>query len=75
MPSIEKRTISLPPAQANYIDTLVETSTYASTSEVVCAGLRARQRRDADVDRWRRNEVLPVYDAVQAEPGRGVPTE
>ena len=37
MPAVEKRTISLPPAQAHYIDALVETGTYASASEVVRA--------------------------------------
>ena len=35
-----------------YIDTLVETGTYASASEVVRAGLRALQERDAAVERW-----------------------
>jgi antitoxin ParD1/3/4 len=75
MPTIEKRTISLPPAQASYIDTLVETGTYASASEVVRAGLRALQERDAVVERWLRDEVIPVYDAMQADPGRGIPAE
>jgi antitoxin ParD1/3/4 len=72
MPTVEKRTISLPPAQASYIDFLVETGTYASTSEVVRAGLRALQERDAVVERWLRDEVGPVYDAMQANPGRGL---
>ena len=72
MPAVEKRTISLPPAQASYIDALVETGTYASASEVVRAGLRALQERDATVERWLRDEVIPVYDAMQADPGRGI---
>jgi Arc/MetJ-type ribon-helix-helix transcriptional regulator len=45
MPGIEKRTISLPAAQASYIDALVEAGTYASASEVVRAGLRAAGTR------------------------------
>jgi len=72
MPAVEKRTISLPPAQASYIDTLVETGTYASASEVVRAGLRALQERDAVVERWLKEEVVPVYDAMLADPGRGL---
>lgn len=72
MPTVEKRTISLPPAQASYIDSLVETGTYASVSEVVRAGLRALQERDEAVERWLRDEVVPVYDAMQADPGRGL---
>jgi antitoxin ParD1/3/4 len=72
MPGIEKRTISLPAAQASYIDALVEAGTYASASEVVRAGLRALQERDAAVERWLREDVGPVYDAMQADPGRGI---
>jgi antitoxin ParD1/3/4 len=72
MAGIEKRTVSLPPAQASYIDTLVESGTYASASEVVRAGLRALQERDAAVERWLREDVTQTYDAMQAEPGRGL---
>jgi len=72
MPGIEKRTVSLPAAQARYIDALVEAGTYASASEVVRAGLRALRVQDAAVARWLREEVVPVYDAMQADPGRGV---
>jgi len=75
MPGIEKRTVSLPAAQASYIDFLVEAGTYASASEVVRAGLRALQERDAAVGRWLREEVAPVYDAMQADPGRGFSAE
>ena len=46
--------------------------TYASASEVVRAGLRALQERDAAVERWLRDEVAPTYDAMQADPGRGL---
>lgn len=72
MPGIEKRTVSLPTEQAGYIDSLVQAGTYASASEVVRAGLRALQERDAAVERWLREEVVPVYDAMQADPKRGV---
>lgn len=75
MPAAEKRTISLPPAQAHYIDSLVETGAYGSASEVVRAGLRALQERDAAVERWLKDDVIPVYDAMQADPGRGLSGE
>src|SRR5271156_6645046 len=71
VPTIEKRTISLPVEQASYIDAKVGSGGYASASEVVRAGLRALQERDAAVDRWLRDEVVPVYDAMQSDPGRG----
>jgi antitoxin ParD1/3/4 len=75
MPSLEKRTISLPAEQASYVDALVASGSYASASEVVRAGLRALQERDAVIERWLREEVVPVYDAMQADPGRGIPAE
>ncbi len=71
MASVEKRTISLPVEQASYIESLVVSGGYASASEVVRAGLRALQERDAAIDRWLRTEVVPVYDAMQTDPGRG----
>ena len=75
MPSAEKRTFSLPTEQAGYIDTLVASGTYASGSEVVRAGLRALQERDAAVEKWLREEVVGVCDSMQSKPGRAIPAE
>ena len=72
MANVEKRTISLPEEHAAFIDQLVASGTYASASEVVRAGLRALQERDAAVERWLREEVAPAYDAMQADPGRAL---
>ncbi len=72
MAAVEKRTISLPAAQAGYIDALVAGGAYASASEVVRAGLRALQERDAAVERWLRDAVGPAYDAMVADPSRGI---
>ena len=73
MSTVAKRTISLPAEQASYIDTQVASGRYASASEVVRAGLHALQERDGAIERWLRAEVLPVYDAMQADPARGIP--
>jgi antitoxin ParD1/3/4 len=75
MAKSEKRTFSLPTEHARFIDGLVASGLYASGSEVVRAGLRALQERDAAVERWLRDEVAPVYDAMAADPGRALPAE
>jgi antitoxin ParD1/3/4 len=75
VPSPEKRTFSLPTEQASYIDALVASGAYATASEVVRAGLRALQERDAAVERWLREEVVPTFDALQADPSRAIPAD
>lgn len=72
MSNIAKRTFSLPAEHASFIDAQVAKGAYASGSEVVRAGLRALQERDAAVERWLREEVAPVYDAMQADPRRAL---
>ncbi|MBW4092339.1 MAG: type II toxin-antitoxin system ParD family antitoxin [Proteobacteria bacterium] len=75
MTAVAKRTVSLPAEQAGWIDALVAQGAYASASEVVRAGLRALQERDAAVERWLREEVAPVFDAMQADPSRAIPAD
>jgi antitoxin ParD1/3/4 len=70
MPSVEKRTVSLPEEHAAFIDRMVASGAYASASEVVRAGLRALQERDAVVERWLNDEVAAAYDAMKDDPSR-----
>ena len=75
MSVVSKRTVSLPAEQSRYIDDMVASGSYASASEVVRAGVRALQERDAAVERWLREDVAPVYDAMLDDPDRGVAAE
>ena len=75
MAAAEKRTFSLPSEQANYIDRLIASGTYATGSEVIRAGLRALQERDASVECWLREGVVPVAIAMQANPDRAIPAK
>jgi len=68
-----KRTFSLPAEHAKFIDSQVASGAYASASEVVRAGLRALQERDAAVELWLREQVAPVYDAMKNDPSRAIP--
>ena len=38
-------------------------------------GLRALQERDAAVERWLRDEVVPVAAAMHADSGRAIPAD
>ena len=67
MSASEKRTFSLPVEHAAFIDAQVASGAFASASEVVRAGLRALQERDAAVERWLSSEVAPTYDAMKAD--------
>jgi antitoxin ParD1/3/4 len=73
MSTVQKRTFSLPVKQAKFIDAQVRAGTYASASEVVRAGLRALQERDAAIEHWLKSEVAPVYDAMKTDPKRAIP--
>ena len=75
MNKINRRTISLPTEQADYIDRLVESGEYGSASEVVRAGIRALQQHDRAIEHWLRTEVAETYDRMQADPDRGIPLE
>jgi antitoxin ParD1/3/4 len=72
MAAAEKRTFSLPSEQASYIDGLVASGAYATSSEVIRAGLRALQERDAAVERWLREDVVPVAAAMATDPSRAI---
>jgi len=71
----EKRTFSLPAEQAAFIDQLVASGMYATSSEVIRVGLRALQERDVAVERWLRDEVAPVYDEIKAHPEKTLSSE
>ena len=75
MSTTAKRTFSLPQEHAAFIDALVSSGSYASGSEVVRAGLRALQERDAAVERWLQNEVVPTFDAMKVHPNQAIAAE
>lgn len=75
MSKVQKRTFSLPEDQAAYIDAKVATGGYVSSSEVIREGLRAMQQRDAAIERWLRQDVLPVAEELQEFPERGIPID
>jgi antitoxin ParD1/3/4 len=75
MAKVSKRTFSLAAEQAAYIDAKVGSGAYATGSEVIRAGLRALQERDAAFERWLHEEVVPAYDATKADPSSRIPAK
>jgi antitoxin ParD1/3/4 len=75
MNKIDRRTISLPAEQGEYIDKLVDAGEYGSASEVVRAGIRALQQHDRAIEHWLRTEVVETYDLVKAGKMKLIPAE
>lgn len=72
MRTTQQFSITLPNEMADIIKTKVATGEYATESEVIRDGLRALMARDRAVDNWLTQEVGPAYDALKANPKRGV---
>lgn len=75
MATTEKRAFDLPPEQSDYIDHLVKSGTYASANDVISASLSALQTQQESLERWLREDVAPVYDAMKENPNRAIPAE
>lgn len=75
MATTQKLSISLPEEQARFVEKLAQSGQYASASAVISDGLRALQARDAAMERWLRDEVVPTYEALRADPSTGLTIE
>jgi antitoxin ParD1/3/4 len=76
MRSTQQFSITLPNEMAEMVRKKVASGEYATESEVIRDGLRTLSARDAVVERWLRNEVVPTYDRVMADiDGTTVPAE
>ena len=64
--------ITLPNDMAEAVRAKVAAGEYASESEVLRDGLRALLARDRAIEKWLQTEVAAAYDAVKADPTRGV---
>lgn len=66
MRTTQSLSITLPHEMAQMVKAKVAAGEYATESEVIRDGLRALQARDAAMERWLNEEVVPVYDRVVA---------
>lgn len=72
MRTTQQMSITLPNDMADVVKSKVRTGEYASESEVIRDGLRALMARDRAVESWLHAQVGPAYDALKADPSRGV---
>lgn len=72
MRTTQQFSVTLPNEMAQMVRSKVASGEYASESEVVRDGLRALLARDKAVENWLRQEVAPAYDAIKADPSRGL---
>jgi len=71
MRSTQQFSVTLPLEMAQMVKAKVLSGEYASESEVIRDGLRALLARDRAVENWLRQEVVPAYDRMKADPSRG----
>jgi putative addiction module CopG family antidote len=75
MRTTQQFSITLPLDMAEAVERKVKSGAYASVSEVVRDGVRALLERDAAVERWLRDEVVPGHREYLANPAKGVPAD
>jgi antitoxin ParD1/3/4 len=74
MRTTQPLTITLPLEMAQMVKAKVSSGEYA-TGEVIRDGLRTLAARDAAVEKWLRDEVVPTYDEMKAHPERALSVE
>jgi len=72
MRATQQFSVTLTNEMAELVRAKVESGEYASESEVIRDGLRALRSREQALERWLREQVTPAYDAMNANPGRGI---
>jgi antitoxin ParD1/3/4 len=72
MRTTKQMSITLSNELASMVRRKVESGDYASESEVIRDGLRALQREDDALEHWLRTEVVAAYDAMKADPSKGM---
>jgi antitoxin ParD1/3/4 len=73
MRTTQQFSITLPHDMAELVEAKIKSGAYASVSEVMRDGVRALLERDAAVERWLRQEVIPGHQDYLADPSNGVP--
>lgn len=71
MSQSQRLVVTLPDELVAMVEAKVASGAYADRSEVVCDGLRALAERERSVEEWLKDDAIPAYDAMCADPSRG----
>ena len=72
MRTTQQFSITLPLEMAEAVKAKVAAGEYVSESEVIRDGLRVLLARDRLIETWLREQVVPAFDAMKADPSRAV---
>ncbi len=75
MRTTQSLSITLPIEMAQMVKDKVSSGEYASESEVIRDGLRTLAARDAAIEKWLREEVVPTLDELDADPSTAIPMD
>ena len=75
MRTTQQFSITLPHDMAEVVERKIQSGAYASVSEVMRDGVRALIERDAAIERWLREEVVPGHIEHLADPSKAIPAE
>ncbi|WP_105426206.1 ribbon-helix-helix domain-containing protein [Neorhizobium tomejilense] len=68
MRTTQSLSITLPLEMAQMVKAKVASGEYATESEVIRDGLRTLLARDAAIEKWLVEEVVPTLDEIEAHP-------
>lgn len=75
MRTTQSLSITLPIEMAQMVKDKVASGEYASESEVIRDGLRTLLARDAAIEKWLVEEVVPTLEKIEKDPSRTMPLE
>lgn len=66
------RSVPVPDHLGRLIDEMVARGDYPDAGAVMQAAIQVLRDRDDAVEQWLRDEVAPTFDAMKADPARGI---
>jgi len=72
MPNARQLVVTLPDEMAELVRRKVASGEYVDESAVIAESLELLEDREAGIERWLREEVVPVCLALEADPASGI---